>query len=335
MATIRALRSEETEEMIDLVHQSYLEYADQNPLCRKRDRVKRRLESDPHFSLDLNRVLEVEGRLVARIGIYDRRMTFKGEELRVGAIGGVCTHPDFRRKGYTRRLLADCVSTMEAHGFHVSHLFGEPAVYGGSGWQTLSTFGMSTNLPLDTSAEAQTRPADFDRDLHTMASLYDRLNATLNGPFRRERAYWQRWIVHGKLKESERHAVQVVTVKGKTMGYFVTAGAGRVCEMTWDLDCEGALGSVLSVIARSVETDLLDFSFFHQEVFDYLSQHSLPLSLDDMRRKEYFLRKGARYAGLFRLIGNHSPVLREVKDTAALNRLFRSSDYVFWNLDHF
>lgn len=335
MPTIRALRSEETDEMIDLVHESYVEYADRNPICRDRDRIKRRLESDPHFSLELNRVLEIDGRLVARVGIYDRRMSFMGEELRVGAIGGVCTHPEFRRRGYTRQLLADSVATMEEHGFHVSHLFGEPAIYGGSGWQTLSTFGMSTNLPLDTSADVETRPADFGSDLPAIAALYSRLCAALNGPFHRDRAYWQRWIIHGKLKESDRHAVRIVAAEGRTVGYFITAGAGHVSEMAWDTDCEEALGSVLNGIARSVETDVLDFGFFHQGVFDYLSRHSLPLSLGDVRAKDHFLRKGARYAGLFRLIGNHSPVLREVEDTAALNQLLRSSNYVFWELDHF
>ena len=180
-----------------------------------------------------------------------------------------------------------------------------------------------------------TRAVDFDGDLPPLVSLYDRLNATLNGPFRRDTAYWRRWIVNGKLKENDRHAVRVVTLDDRILGYFITAGTDRICEMVWDLESEEALGSVLGGIARSVAADRLDFSFFHQEVFDYLSRHSRPLSLDEIRKKDYFLSKSVRYAGLFKLISNHSSVLRDVGNTAALNRLLRRNNYVFWDLDHF
>ena len=101
---IRALKENEKEEMYELLYRAYAEHSERNPDLKNPDFFKSRIENDPFFNLDLNRVLELDGKLVARIGIYDRKMYFKGKTLRVGAIAGVGTDPLHRGKGYIKIL---------------------------------------------------------------------------------------------------------------------------------------------------------------------------------------------------------------------------------------
>ncbi len=162
------------------------------------------VESDPEFSLDLNRVLEVDGRLAARIGIYDRRMFFNGQLLRVGAIGGVCT----RRNSGARICPATAGGLHQLHAgprLDVSLLFGEPAIYGKSGWQTLSAFGMSANFKLAGAGDVAVRDGDPARDAAVLARIHQATSARLNGPFQRTEQYWRTWIAR-KISRKKLHA---------------------------------------------------------------------------------------------------------------------------------
>lgn len=50
--------------------------------------------------------------VVSHVGIYRRLGTWKGRRARIGGIGGVCTHPDFRRRGYAGMALTAAVQTL-------------------------------------------------------------------------------------------------------------------------------------------------------------------------------------------------------------------------------
>jgi len=127
MTTIRAVRREELDEMCELIATAYA--------GRVRDAAAVRLaleaEGGPAFNLELNRVLEIDGRLAARIAIINREMYFHGGVLRVGGIGGVCTDPAHRGKGLCKLLLDDCTNVMKKMGFDVSLLYGLAACQAG------------------------------------------------------------------------------------------------------------------------------------------------------------------------------------------------------------
>ncbi len=178
---IRSLRAGELDALYDLLAVSYLkEGADQGAL---RASFKAVVESDPHFDLDLNRVLEVEGKLAARIGIYDRRMFFNGRVLRVGAIGGVCTAPEYRGRGYARQLLEDSTQRMRERGFDVSLLFGEPAIYGKSAaLADLERVRHGDEFHLAAgAAPPPAREGDSVRDYEWLARIYEATSARSNG----------------------------------------------------------------------------------------------------------------------------------------------------------
>ncbi|MGI6087775.1 MAG: GNAT family N-acetyltransferase [Kiritimatiellia bacterium] len=326
---IRSLQADELDALYDLLAISYCkEGADPAAL---RASFRQVIESDLEFNLDLNRVLEVDGRLVARIGIYDRRMFLNGKLLRVGAIGGVCTSPEFRGRGYVRALLEDCTNYMRAHDFDVSLLFGEPAIYGKSGWQTLSAFGMSTNFKLADAGSLPVRDGDPIRDVAVLARIHQAASSRLNGPFQRTEQYWRSWISR-VISQKKIYRLRIVGADGDApVGYFVLKGDSEICELGWDMAQADAMAAVVQAIFADQIGATVKFRFFLPDLFDYVSAHSVAPTLDEMRWQEYYIKKEALYRGLFKLISNKL----DVRSTAELVCRLRSSDYVFWDLDHF
>jgi predicted acetyltransferase len=56
------------------------------------------------------------GKLVSQIGIVDRTIRVGGQSLSVAGIGGVATHPEFRRRGFTGILLKTALEQMRQGG---------------------------------------------------------------------------------------------------------------------------------------------------------------------------------------------------------------------------
>ena len=43
-----------------------------------------------------------DGRIVAHLRIWDRALRVRGAELLAAGIGSLCTHPDYRGRGYAK-----------------------------------------------------------------------------------------------------------------------------------------------------------------------------------------------------------------------------------------
>lgn len=76
--------------------------------------------------------------LVCHVGIYHRVGTWKERKVRMGGIGGVATHPDFRRRGYAGVALTAAIQTIrDERATDFILLVCEPhhfAFYGSRGW---------------------------------------------------------------------------------------------------------------------------------------------------------------------------------------------------------
>jgi predicted acetyltransferase len=55
-------------------------------------------------------------KLVSQIGIVDRTVQVGGQSLSIAGIGGVATHPQFRRRGFTGVLLQTALKQMRQRG---------------------------------------------------------------------------------------------------------------------------------------------------------------------------------------------------------------------------
>jgi nodulation protein A len=56
------------------------------------------------------------GRLVSQIGIVDRIIRIGAQNLSIAGVGGVATHPEYRRRGFARILLQTAVEQMRQRG---------------------------------------------------------------------------------------------------------------------------------------------------------------------------------------------------------------------------
>ena len=88
---------------------------------------------------DLRVLIETdEGALACHTGIYFRTVTWNGQKVHIGGIGGVATHPDCRRRGYASIALGAAVQTMRDHdAAQFALLFCEPhnfEFYSARGW---------------------------------------------------------------------------------------------------------------------------------------------------------------------------------------------------------
>ena len=88
---------------------------------------------------DLRVLLETtEDGLICHAGLYFRLVTWNGVKMHIGGIGGVSTHPDFRRRGYASVALNAAVQTLrDRQDAQFGLLFCEPhnaAFYEARGW---------------------------------------------------------------------------------------------------------------------------------------------------------------------------------------------------------
>jgi GNAT superfamily N-acetyltransferase len=89
---------------------------------------------------DLRVLIETDdGAIVCHVGIYFRTVTWNGQKVHIGGIGGVATHPDHRRRGYASIALDAAAQTMRDHdAAQFALLFCEPhnfEFYQTRGWQ--------------------------------------------------------------------------------------------------------------------------------------------------------------------------------------------------------
>lgn len=89
---------------------------------------------------DLRVVIETDdGELACHAGIYFRTVTWNGQKVHVGGVGGIATRADQRRRGYASIALNAAVHTMRDHdAAQFALLFCEPHnfdFYQSRGWQ--------------------------------------------------------------------------------------------------------------------------------------------------------------------------------------------------------
>jgi GNAT superfamily N-acetyltransferase len=74
-------------------------------------------------------VLAHQGKPVSQIGIFHDQLKMYDGTIRVGSIGGVCTHPDYRRQGLATRLMEHCTGQLVNEGARLMLISGDEGVY--------------------------------------------------------------------------------------------------------------------------------------------------------------------------------------------------------------
>ena len=84
-----------------------------------------------------------QGALIAHIGVHEKRIEAEGRSFRIGGICEVCVHPQDRGRGYVRSMLACVHAWLSEQGFPFAVLFGDPRVYGSSGYSVVDNLHLN------------------------------------------------------------------------------------------------------------------------------------------------------------------------------------------------
>ena len=184
---LRGLREAEFQEMIALQCEIFRPNGQQ--------RYTQYIRGDSSYTWEQTRVGIEDGRIVSTLRIWNRLMRVGSTCVRMGGIGGVGTHPDFRGAGRASALVRDANAYMQRAGYHIGVLFTEVPCrfYRRQGWASLPMTGFRIDIhhvELPETNDWQVSPFDEARDLEDVVALYDTYNAEQSGSIVRPRAHW-------------------------------------------------------------------------------------------------------------------------------------------------
>jgi GNAT superfamily N-acetyltransferase len=246
---IRGARESELDEVVDL---QCLVYRPDG-----HERYRRYVREDPSYRPDQTRVVVVNGRVVASLRVWERRMRIGSCIVRMGGVGSVCTHPDYRRVGYATALMKDAVSYMRAVGYDLSVLFSiiPQRFYRKLGWASvpLAKFRVTQRQAAKPSeTDWQVPPFDEGRDLEQVIALYDAYNAHQSGSIVRTRAYWR-----SGPSRIRQILPTIVARCGETLGgylnYQTSEKQAHILEVAYNRDKPTALIALVDQLLRVCE----------------------------------------------------------------------------------
>ena len=102
------------------------------------ERVGARMdEAFPHFLNESNienlRVIVSDGKVVSHVGFWEGWLNLYGCWVKAGLVGAVCTHPDYRNRGYASALVRDAFRKMREDGVDFVMVSGKRTLYSRAG----------------------------------------------------------------------------------------------------------------------------------------------------------------------------------------------------------
>ena len=120
----RGTRKEEFNQVIELVDYVFRESSNGPPSMEKWYPL---LFNDDN--LENMRIIREDGRLVSHLGISESEIAIYGCKTKIGGIGAVCTHPEYRKRGFASLLLEDGIKKMDKDGIDIALVSGERNLY--------------------------------------------------------------------------------------------------------------------------------------------------------------------------------------------------------------
>lgn len=178
----------------------------------------------PDFQYAHHRVGVLNSRIVSHVLVKPFTLRYGTVDLRVGGIGVVCTHHDFRNQGYATTVMHDALAYMAEHGVHLAVLNGISHYYDRFGFNPVwpeYSFSVDSASAAALDQPLHLRPAKT-RDIPAMAKLYkDHWGSRVT--YTRKAELWK-WRLMGE----DRQYVKVVedqsgTIHGYIAGYIATS----------------------------------------------------------------------------------------------------------------
>jgi predicted acetyltransferase len=173
---------------------------------------------DPHYKPEHSRIIRVAGRIVSHVSIIEKYIRIGRSIVKVAGIGDVYTHPEHRKKNFSRMLMHDAIEYMKQHQYPLSMLYGIPNFYHKFGYIEAiieySTWVRTANAPAVKST-LNIRPYEPD-DAAQLNELYNSAYANKTGSMVRQPAHWYKM---GRPKTT----LVVSDEGGKIQGYAIFA----------------------------------------------------------------------------------------------------------------
>ena len=122
-------------------------------------------------NVDHMRIIKVDGKIVCHVGVVVRDMILNGCRISVGSVGSVCTHEDYRKRGYAWLALEDTMDTCRTEGVDVLLVSGFRSLYrlhGCTHVGKVARYHVTRDMELP---ETEARPFRLD-DLRAWSTLY-------------------------------------------------------------------------------------------------------------------------------------------------------------------
>ena len=74
------------------------------------------------------------GGIIAHVAVHEKVVEAAPDLIRIGGVGEVCVHPEFRGRGLVRELLSAAHVWLRSQHYPFTILFGDPRIYGSSGY---------------------------------------------------------------------------------------------------------------------------------------------------------------------------------------------------------
>jgi predicted acetyltransferase len=183
------------------------------------DRIRADLESNPRFDLSHVVVAEIEATVVGVATAFPTQLWLSGVPVPAGAVAGVTTQPQYRRRGVAAQMMQFLLERMRRQGLAISILYPfSHAYYRKLGYGTASlvhTYRIApANLPRFDETQA-VRPFGAD-DLPAVRSLYRAQLSWYDGRLTRNSAWWNAILERAK----DRDEIQVVYDSNGVEGYL-------------------------------------------------------------------------------------------------------------------
>ena len=200
--------------------------------------------------------LEADGQSVSWCTVIDFQQQIGTQQLRMGGIGGVGTHDNYRFRGLSKRVLTNALSWMRREGFDTSMLYGITGFY--------PRFGYAEAFPgiIHTMALRDAERAvggDYQlaeltpEHIPAVLALYAKNNAGRTGVTWRDPQQWTTFR-KGLNWWSKASANVLLDACGAVAGYFVS-DAGEVQEI---IEVGYAAHAVFSDILRAIAAQVWD-----------------------------------------------------------------------------
>ena len=122
----------------------------------------------------------IQEKLVASIGLYFMELSNNNATLKVGCVGAVSTHPDYRKNGYFKMLMNKILSYAKKHKFDLLFLGGNRFRYNHFGFENA---GRKFVFNISSRTKHRLKPKEFEvikldkddeRSIDVCLSLYNK-----------------------------------------------------------------------------------------------------------------------------------------------------------------